>query len=637
MFKCIARELVAANAASKLSFKADFSAPAVSDKIIPIAINAPVDCPRYIARIVENINIQVPTPDWMQEYLRRAGIRRINCIVDITNYVMLELGQPMHAFDAAQIKDGICVRRAKVDEQLILLDERTVTLSPDILVISDSEKPLAMAGIMGGIHSGISDTTKAIILESAFFNPLSIAGKARAYGITTDSSQRFERGVDPQVARLAIERATLLIQQIAGGVPGPVLEQIYTEYLPAQPDILLRRQRIEHVLGVSLPAATVEQILTRLTMHWQQHELGWLVKAPSYRFDILLEEDLIEELARLVGYDYIPTHAPLARLAMPKQSETTLPLARFSTLLVDLGYQEVITYSFVDPKFQALLAPSQAPFTLINPIASDMAAMRTTLWVGLLQTVIYNQNRQQTRMKIFETGLRYVMEPHGELVQQQMLAGVMMGLSFPEQWAQPLRAIDFYDLKSDVEALLTLTGRQQAFTFSDIKSLSAAEGFALAALHPGQAAAIYKTDGKTPELVGLLGSLHPGLLQPLSIKEPVFVFELYADKLSQAVLPQSKPLSRFPAIRRDLAVVVDEALPVALLSGIVKEQLGDLLQFVQYFDIYRGAGIEPGKKSVALAMILQHPTRTLIDDEINDLIQQVIKALAAKCQATIRS
>jgi len=628
----LARDLAAA-VKQPLLFDTNFSAPSDTNETISVNIEAPKDCPRYIARVISAVDITAPTPDWMQERLRRAGIRCINCIVDVTNYVALELGQPMHAFDKAEIDGGICVRRAKNNEALVLLDERSVTLNPTVLLICDHQKPLAMAGIMGGIHSGINDKTKNVVLESAFFNPLSIAGRARSFGIATDSSQRFERGVDSAITRLAIARATVLIQQIAGGLAGEIIEHCSENDLPPIKSILLRHQRVEHVLGIAVKNEVIMDYLSRLNMHLVKQGDDFLVTPPSYRFDIAIEEDLIEELARLIGFEQIPARAPKAQFMLPEKSETDIPTHRFSTLLADLGYQEVITYTFVDPKIQQCIAPLQSPMTLINPISSDMSAMRTTLWSGLLQTIAYNQNRQQARMKLFETGLRFIFADTVEL-QEPMLAGAIMGTVSPEQWGIANRALDFYDLKGDVEALLALTGRKKAFRFVEINTLEHTHFFATQALHPGQAAAII--DESNRELLGIIGALHPKVAQQLDINAPVFLFELTLAGVQQSVLPQAKPLSKFPAIRRDLAVIVDDALPVAQLGDIVQKELGELLQFVQYFDIYRGVGIEPGKKSVALAMILQHPTRTLVDDEVNVLIQKVIHALATQCQAMIR-
>ncbi|MBC7210931.1 MAG: phenylalanine--tRNA ligase subunit beta, partial [Pseudomonas sp.] len=414
------------------------------------------------------------------ERLRRSDVRSIDAAVDITNYVMLELGQPMHAFDLAEINGGIRVRMAEEGEKLVLLDGQEVALRADTLVIADHTRALAIAGVMGGEHSGVNtEKTRDLFLESAFFEPISVAGKARSYGLHTDASHRYERGVDSQLAREAMERATALVLEIVGGEAGPIVETVSEQHLPNIAPIILRAERITQMLGMEMDAAQVEQLLNALELKTSADGAGqWTVTVPSHRFDVSLEVDLIEELARLYGYNNLPVRYPQARLAPQARPETRGELPNLRRLLVARGYQEAITYSFIDPKLFELFTPGVEPLLLANPISSDMAAMRASLWPGLVKALQHNLNRQQDRVRLFESGLRFVGQL-GDLKQQPMLAGVVCGSRLPEGWANGRDTIDFFDVKADVEAVLGFSGSLDDFTFVPGKH---------PALHPGQTA-----------------------------------------------------------------------------------------------------------------------------------------------------
>ena len=600
--------------------------PATIPDTFPVEILAPQACPRYVGRIIKNVNVQALTPLWMQERLRRSGLRSINPVVDITNYVLLELGQPMHAFDLANLYGGIQVRMASTGESLALLDGQTVELDEQTLVIADHQQPVAMAGIMGGQASAVSNATQDIFLESAFFDPKHAAGCARRYGLHTDSSHRFERGVDPQLQRRAAERATALLLDIVGGQPGPLIEVTDERNLPTIPTIQLRASRIKRLLGQALDPAEVSDILTRLGMtitSWQEtKDLNWQVQPPSFRlFDIALEADLIEELARIHGYNNLPSQVPQSGLTMYPQSAVTLE--QVQAVLVQRHYQEAITYSFVDPQLQAKLEPKTEFITLSNPIASDMMVMRTTLWTGLLKILLYNQKRQQERVRLFETGLRFIPSQQQNLQQEKMIAGVVTGTRWPEQWGSNDQPVDFFDVKADIAALLELADCQEAYHFKP--SIHPA-------LHPGQTAAIYRGD----ELIGLLGALHPSLRERLEITPPVYLFELRLAPLCQKRRSQFKEVSKYPSVRRDISVVVASEISVAELLASIKQSASDLLTDLKLFDVYQGKGIESGKKSVAMGLIFQAFSRNLTDSEVDGVIGQVISTLEQNLGAQLR-
>ncbi|MCX4025212.1 phenylalanine--tRNA ligase subunit beta [Endozoicomonas sp. SM1973] len=596
--------------------------PPQIDEKFAIEIQAPDDCPRYIGRVIKDVDLSQPTPLWLKEKLRRSGIRSIDPVVDVTNYVMLELGQPMHGFDLAELHGQIIVRKAKAEEKLKLLDGQEITLQDDILLIADEKGPLAMAGIMGGEHSGVSEKTKDIFLESAFFNPITIAGKARRYGMHTDSSHRFERGVDYELPRLAAERATALILAICGGQPGPLTEAVAQEKLPPRRQVKLREAIIERLLGFGMAKEKVETILSGLGMQVAAaEENSWIVDVPSYRFDIEREEDLIEELARVFGYNQLPTTTPQSQQVMAQIPETKTPLNQQRKLLTTLGYQEVINYSFIASELQQLFSPDLKPQPLANPISADMAVMRTSLLPSLLSNVQYNLNRQQPRVRLFETGQVFIEAGNG-LTQEQKIAGVVYGSLFPESWHSQKQSVDFYDLKGDVEALLAL-GNEAEVEIKPGKHT---------AMHPGQTAAVY-CNGK---LAGHLGTLHPELQAKLDLPNAAYLFELDLKAISVGKVTSFVPLSKFPEVRRDLAFIVNRAVLAQELKSVIAEKAGEWLKSLTLFDLYEGKGIEPGQKSVALGLTLQHPSRTLNDEEVNSIIDQVVTELEQKFQASLR-
>lgn len=592
---------------------------AVSTRL-PVTLDSAEACPCYIGRVLEGIDAHAQTPLWLRERLRRSGIRSLGPVVDVTNYVMLELGQPLHAFDLDALNAGIHVRQAVAQETLTLLDGQTVTLTPDVLVIADTERALAMAGIMGGADSAVSGTTRNIFLESAFFTPVAIAGRARCYGLHTDASHRFERGVDPEIQVDAIERATQLLMSIVGGEPGPLTEARAATALQRD-KISLRVSRVNELLGIDLRPDEIREILARLGCQLQPVVDGWLVLPPSHRFDLAIEEDLIEEVARIYGYDRIPSTAQQVPGLIEPIQERVTPSERLQDLLVDRGYQEVITYSFVDAKTENLLAPTAAPLALANPLSAELAVMRTTLWSGLLKALRHNLNRQETRLRLFETGLRFLTTAAG-LEQTATLAGVATGARWPEQWAVTSEPIDFFDIKGDVEALLALT-RVSGVRF---------EARQHAALHPGQTAALVQGD----EVIGWLGALHPQVAKQLDIEVPVFLFEISLAPLSQGELPEFTKLSSYPAVRRDIAAVVPNEVTAERLQAVVRGVGLPELRDCFIFDVFTGKGVPEGHKSIAFGLILQDLSRTLTDEESDAAVQRVVAELQAVLGATLR-
>ena len=592
---------------------------------LPIVVEAADACPRYLGRVVKGINVSAPTPLWMKEKLRRCGIRSIDAVVDVTNYVLLELGQPMHAFDLNRIDGGIVVRMAKEGETLVLLDGNEAKLSADTLVIADHSKALAMAGIFGGEHSGVNDQTQDVLLECAFFSPLSITGRARRHGLHTDASHRYERGVDPALQFKAMERATRLLIDICGGNAGPVIDVTHDAALPKPATITLRRSKLDRLIGHHIADAQVSDILRRLGCEVTEGQDQWQAVAPSWRFDITIEEDLVEEVARIYGYNNIPDEPVQAGLIMGQHREADLSLKRVKTLLIDKGYQEVITYSFVDPKVQQLVHPGEEALILPSPISSEMSAMRLSLWTGLLATVTYNQNRQQNRVRIFESGLRFVPDTSANLGIRQdlMLAGVICGNRHDEHWNLAKESVDFYDLKGDLESVLDLTGQLSNIQF---------KAEANPALHPGQSAAIYLKG----ERVGFIGVVHPELERKLDLNGRTIVFELEWNKVADRVVPQAQEISRFPANRRDIAVVVAENVPAADVLAECKKVGVNQVVGVNLFDVYRGKGVAEGYKSLAISLILQDTSRTLEEEEIAATVARCVEALKERFQASLR-
>ncbi len=611
--------------------------PASIDDTMSITISAEEACPRYVGRIIKNVNTRAKTPMWMQEKLRRCGNRSISPLVDITNFVMIELGQPMHAFDLDKIQGQINVRMASQDEKLTLLDGQEISLNADNLVIADDQQALALAGIMGGESSAVSDDTQNILLESAFFNPESIIGKARTHGLHTDSSHRFERGVSPELQVQAIERATELILQIAGGEVGPVAEKICTAHIPQAKVVKLKKDKIFKVLGVQIDDETVKDVLTRLEMNVLDCGDSWQVTAPAFRFDIEYDVDLVEEIGRIYGYDNLPFTLPHGSIKMPACPEDRIDESKVKQLMVDQGYQEAICYSFVEPRAQNLITPDNPGIKLSNPISEELSVMRTSLWTGLIGALVYNQNRQQNRIRLFEVGSRFV-PGKDELLQEVMIAGIINGSAFPEQWGEKTRAVDFYDLKADVEALLSLGGDLSAYHFSAAQN---------PALHPGQSARIYKNN----QPVGWMGTLHPSVAKAMDVKSTSILFEVEFDAVCSAKVPNFKILSKFPAIRRDIAIIVDDETESSAIINCIRQTAESTLAqnadssdgeasessvTVELFDVYIGEGVEAGKKSLAVSLSLQEQSRTLKDDEIETLIQAVLNELGQQYGAKLR-
>ncbi len=595
-----------------------------SRRQVRVTVRAGHDCPRYAGRVIEGIDPAAVTPSWMRERLRRSGVRNIHPVVDVTNYVMLELGQPLHAFDLDRLEGGITVRLAKTGETLALLDGSRVNIPEGALLITDGAGPCALAGVMGGLDSAVTAATGSIFLESAYFRPGAIASRARQMGLHTDSSHRFERGVDPQLQRRALERATELILSLAGGRPGPVVEKVASRQMPKRASVGLRAGRVAQLLGAPVPAGQIGLILKRLGMKAVRVADGWKVTPPSWRFDIAEECDLIEEVARIVGYEKLIPRRPSARLRAGTATETRVPADRLRAILVDRDYQEAITYSFVDPALQTLVDPQRRPVLLANPISSDMAAMRTSLWPGLLGAAIHNLNRQQGRVRLFELGRRFLPRDDGTTEEIASLAGIAVGPALPEQWGVAARAVDFFDIKGDVEALLSASGAPSRFRFQPTQH---------PALHPGQAAELTDTSGQP---AGVVGSLHPRVRAQLGLEHAVFLFEVRLDALESVEVPVFREVSRFPSIRRDLAVVVENHISAQDVLNCVAQVSGKLLANLELFDEYRGEGIDSGRKSLAMGLTLQDSSRTLKEGEVETLMERVVQVLASQLGAWLR-
>ncbi len=600
----VARE-VAAIAGGKLDAAQTAPVPSSLKEILPMKVAAPEACPLYCGRIVRGVNAAAATPAWMARRLERSGVRSINAVVDITNYVMLELGQPMHAFDLAHLSGGIEVRYARNGEQLALLNGQTVELQHDMLVIADDAQPLALAGIMGGAGSGVETTTRDVFLESAFFAPDAIAGKARRLALSTDSSHRFERGVDFAATRTALERATHLLLEICGGQAGAITEARGT--LPAREPILLRISRIKRVLGITLDSAQIAALLQRLQFVFERQGSDFRVTPPSYRFDLALEADLIEELARIVGYDNIPALPPLAAATMLPQTEMQRPVARLRQIMVARDYQETVSYAFLDAQTEHDLCGNSAPVTLQNPIASQLAVMRSSLLGGLVGALHINLVRKQPRVRLFETGACFTGTGYA---QSERLAGLCYGSQYAEQWGAAARNVDFYDVKADVEAL---------FAPAALNFVAAAHP----ASHPGRSAQILLGG----QAAGWIGELHPQWLQQYDIPQAAVWFEVDLAALTQAAVPHAGEISRFPPVRRDLAVVVSESVAVqSLLEAMQSENAPNVVELA-LFDLYRSKGVEEGKKSLAFRVLLQDTQKTLTDVEIDQSIARLLAVL----------
>ena len=617
----LAREIAALSGCALLEQK-NVAAWACESQVPALEVQiSSAACGRYLARRIVNINRQARTPEWMRQRLERCGLRCIHPVVDCTNYVMLELGQPLHAFAADRVKGGLQIRQAAAGELLVGLQGQALSLDERYLVIADTVNVLALAGIMGGADAAVSAETDSIILESAWFDPRAIAGKARSLGLSTESSHRFERGVDPQLTAEAMEYATALIVQITHGQAGELVHIHNVEQLPQRPLINLPLSLVQQLLGLPLEATTVAMLLERLQMQVSPVEGGWLVQAPSWRFDITEPVDLVEEVARLYGYNRLPSHRPLTHMHLGAAPDHETPWNVLLDTLLDQGFQEVMTYSFIDRDTQAIFDPEITPMTLANPMSGEMAVMRTCLWPGLLKVVKFNQNRQQERLRLFESGLRFRADAQG-LQQELCLAGAMTGTRQAPGWQQSMPqarvSCDFFDVKGVVETLCAGADYQP---------------LACAGLHPGQSAVIIK-EGRE---IGRLGRLHPEAEAVIGVQGPVWLFELAVSALIQGRKPAARLLSRFPAVRRDLAVVVPQALAVAEVLRSVQDWAGRFLQHVELFDVYSGTGVPEDHKSLAISMTWQSLEETLSDAVIQQWTQAVLQGLGERFGAILRT
>ncbi len=617
----IARE-VSALTGAELKDSAAAAVDATIKDSHPVDLIEPAGCPRFAGRVIRGIDPGAQSPVWMTERLRRAGLRAISPVVDITNFVMLELGQPLHAYDFSLLQGPIRPRLAKSGEKVTLLDEKEVDLNGDTLIITDDSGPIGIAGIMGGLTTAVTDDTTDVFFEAAFWPQDFMAGRARAYGMHTDASMRFERGVDPAGQGRAIERATQLLLDIAGGKAGPLVEEVATEHLPVRSEITLRKDRVTRLLGLEIDDAEISQILTRLAMKVETIDAGWTVTAPTHRFDIAIEADLIEEVARIHGYDSIPETTEFSQAPLQAVTESRVDIEQAAATLVARDYQEVVTYSFIDADANTAFSGTSSELVLSNPISSEMSVMRASLWPGMIAAAAANNARQQDRVRLFEASKSF----HGKLgahTEVVRIAGLASGPVNPEQWGSTSESIDFFDIKADVEALLALAADDDSVRFVAVSH---------PALQPGQAAEILRGE----EVIGVVGKLHPGLAKTYDLKRAVYLFELDAAKTLASSAPSATSISKFPAIRRDVAVIVDEKISADELVDAVETSCRELLQDVRIFDIYKGAGIEAGRKSVAIGLILQETSRTLTDDDADLAMAAVIKKLEDKFAAVLR-
>ncbi len=618
----LARE-VAAEFATATCFAEIADVAVTHEASIALRVEVPADCPRYCGRLIRGLDAQAASPLWLKERLRRSGLRSISALVDVTNYVMLELGQPLHAFDAAAVASGIVVRRARAGEQLKLLDERVVDLDPEFLVLANAQKPVALTGIMGGFDSRVTEATNEIFLESAHFSPSSIGGRARKLGLHTDASHRYERGVDPELPRRAIERATALLLEIAGGSAGPMIEAASVEQLPQRTEVSLRRARLARVLGVSIADDEVTRILGALGMQVVVTVEGWKAVPPMTRFDIAIEEDLIEEVARIHGYSSIPAQAPRGEITPASHPEDRVPLAMVRNQLTARGYSEAITYAFVGEELLQRWGLGERAIALANPLSAELAVMRTSLLPGLVAALESNRKRQQPRVRLFEVGRSYLQGQDGP-VETDRVAAVVSGQVVAEQWGVAKRGVDFYDIKGDVESLFALAG-------------IACEGFELRAggpawLHPGRAATVLR-DGVE---IGFVGALDPRLQKALDLDEDAYVFDLELAALTRRKVPVATSLSRYPSLRRDIAIVLAEEVAYADVESTIRAAVGEVLVDLFLFDRYAGAALGDGVKSLAIGLILQDRSRTLTDQDADQCVSLAVSALATSYKAKLR-
>ena len=579
-------------------------------------------CPRYVGRIIRGVDAGAVTPTWIRERLRRSGIRSLSVLVDIANYVMLELGQPLHAFDLAKISGPIQIRMATAGEPLTLLNDEERQLDNNILVIADDHGPIAVAGIIGGLDSAVSNETTNILLESAWFAPTAIAGRAREMGLHTEASHRFERGVDPMGQLEAIERASELIIKFAGGQCGPCTDQQSPAHLPTPPAVKLLPELISKRLGLEVPEQQIESIFARLGMTAVTDTTVWTVTPPAWRFDIAIAEDLVEEVARIIGYDTIPS-------TLPSLDPTMLPVAdgetgtqRLADKLVDRGYQEAITYSFIDPDLQALFAPDQPGVELINPLSSEMSVMRRSLWPGLVNAMLFNQHRQHSRIRLFEHGQVFKLNGK-ELLQPTVISAIIAGNKRPESWHEKILPVDFYDLKGDLEYLLETTGRPGDFDLIPDQH---------PALHPGRCAQVVSAD----QTVGWIGELHPQIANQLQVNGRVYLFELLLAPLAQRRVPDYTGVSKYPSVRRDLALLVGNDISARQVEAVIRQAAGALLEDFRLFDLYRGEELPVGKKSMAVGLDIGDSSKTLTENEIDAVITTVLQSLDKQLDAHLR-
>lgn len=619
----VAREIAAAQ---RISMPPPEVAPVtpVNDETFDVRLDAGEGCARFAGRVIRNVATNIASPIWLVERLRRAGLRAIHPVVDVTNYVMLELGQPLHGYDLGKLDGEILVRHAKAGEKLTMLDAREIELGEDLVVISDRSGAIGLAGIMGGLSTAVDDDTVDVFLEAAYFPSAAISGRARRFGLHTDASMRFERGVDPLHQTRAIERATALLLEIAGGEPGPVTEVVAAQGLPTVEPITLRGERLGAVLGQALPPQVVETSLELLGMSvTASGGNAWQVTPPSFRFDVRIEEDLIEEVARLVGYDNIPAAPEFGVNKLGSAIEDEIDEEALADILVARGYSEIISYSFIDAAFSELVNPGAPLERLANPISSDLSVLRRSLWPGLLSAAAQNLSRQQERLRLFEIGPQFEAGAEGT-TENTVLAGLACGARWPEHWNLPSDDVDFFDVKSDIEALAELGGRRSELCFRQVEH---------PALRPGRTARVEL--GGTE--AGWLGELHPTVQRALDLKKTPILFALKLDSITSALLPTYRVYSKFPSLRRDLAVVVADDVEAETIVACVRDSAGANLQNVKVFDVYRGPGIDSSRKSIGLGLILQDSYRTLTDEDADRTVAAVVEHLNSELGATIRN
>lgn len=617
----IAYDVAAAFGSEVIAFDAT-PMPALNDAALPVELQAGADAPRYLGRVIEGVDAARATPVWMAERLRRSGVRPVSFLVDVTQYVMLELGQPMHAFDRDLLRGPVGVRRARAGEAVTLLDGREVKLDAEFLAITDADRVVALAGLMGGFDTRVTDATRNVFLEAAHFAPAAIIGRGRRLGLHTDAAHRFERGVDPGLPRTAIEVATRLIVEIAGGAPGPVVEAVLPEHLPRRQPVHLRRARLARVLGVGIADAEVERILRALGLDVAADADGWQVTPPSRRFDLAIEEDLIEEVARIHGYDAIPATLPGGATRIASPGETRIDDGSVRRQLAARDCLETINYAFVDAGLLAAWRADDGAVPLANPLSAELGAMRTQLLPGLVATLARNAARQQPRVRLFELGKVFAADGASAPRETLRVAMVASGGASAEQWGTPARAIDFHDIKGDLDSLAALSG-----AILEYRPSHAPWG------HPGRSAEVFR-DGAQ---LGWIGQLHPRLQRALGLDIDVVAFELDLEPLSRRQLPTARPLSKYPSVRRDLAFVVAETVPWAAVSASVKAAAGPALRDLLLFDRYAGKGVESGFKSLAMGLILQDESRTLTDRDVDAVVAAVTAALQRDHAAAIRA